>query len=213
MPRPGLSREKIALAALKLADRDGLEALSMRKLADALGVGAMSLYNHVRDKAELESLLLEKAFEAMPPIVRSGAWQHRVTQAATALRDAFSKHPGLTPLLLRRTTVSTTALQPIEEILAGLDAGGFKGTELLRAYHVVLAYLTGFLLTDLTGALAITRNRTTADVAGAVLQLDNTRFPHLTAIAQVAARSRSSGEFEYGLAVVIKGLRPARGKT
>jgi len=208
MPRTvGLSRERIAAAALALADRDGLDALSMRKLANELGVGAMSLYNHVRDKADLERLLLNAVFEPMPEADSSASWEARAKAELRAVRAALERHPGLVPLLLKRPTTSEAAVRPIEALLAALHAGGFRGLALLRAYHTLFGFLTGFVLTDLTGALSIRNRRTTSDVAAAVHALDATRFPHLKACAELAVRADVGDEFEYGLAAVIAGLK------
>ncbi len=125
LSRPArLTKEKIAAAALDLADREGLEALSMRRLAETLGVGAMSLYNHVQDKADLERLMLDVLVESIAAPKRTGSWQQRVKATMHAIRDALNRHPGLVPLLLKRTTASPAALRPIEEILTALSAGG-----------------------------------------------------------------------------------------
>ncbi len=210
-PAARLSREKIAAAALALADREGLDALSMRNVASALGVGAMSLYNHVRDKADLESLLLDAVFAPVKPASRNGNWEARAKASVRAIRTALNSHPSLAPLLLKRTTSSEAALQPIEDLLSALDVGGFKGRALLRAYHTLLGFLTGFVLTDLTGALSIRNQRSLPDVAKSVMDLDSTRFPHLRACAKMATQSKPGEEFEYGLSAVLAGLKDAEG--
>lgn len=209
MPRPAtLTKAKIASAALALADRDGLDGLSMRRLAEALGVGAMSLYNHIADKAELERLLLDAVVSGIAPSKRRGSWRQRITAAMHGMRAALTRHPALVPLLLKRTTASPAALQPIEEILAALQAGGFEGKAQLHAYHALLSYLTGAVLTDLNGALSLRRGRTTATVAGEVLQLDPEAFPNLIACARIAGESDSAAEFDYGLMALLSGLKP-----
>lgn len=208
MPRPArISREQIGAAALALADRDGLEAVSMRAVAAALGVGTMSLYNHVRNKADLERLLLDAATAsgAAPP--PRGSWEVRAKSALRSIRVALERHPGVVPLLLKRPTTSEAALRPIEVLLAALHDGGFAGAALLRAYHVLFGFLTGFVLTDLTGALASRRGRSVSEVAAAVAGLDPGRFPNLTACARIAGRAKPGEEFEYGLDAVLAGLR------
>lgn len=209
MPRPAsLTKAKIAAAALALADRDGLEGVSMRKLADTLGVGAMSLYNHIADKAELERLLLDAVVSDIAPPKPVGPWRQRIMVAMRGIRAALTRHPALVPLLLKRTTVSPAALRPIEEILAALKVGGFEGKAQLHAYHALLSYLTGAVLTDLNSALSLRRGRTTSTVTGEVLQLDPQAFPNLIACARLAHKSDSKEEFSYGLAALLAGLKP-----
>ena len=209
MPRPArISRDQIAAAALALADRDGLDAVSMRSVAAALGVGTMSLYNHVRNKADLERLLLDAATApSASAAAPRGSWEARAKAALRSIRSALKRHPGVVPLLLKRPTTSEAALQPIEALLAALRDGGFAGTALLRAYHVLFGFLTGFVLTDLTGTLATRRGRSVSEVAAAVAGLDAARFPNLTACAKLAGRAKPGEEFEYGLDAVLAGLR------
>lgn len=182
----------------------------MRTLANALGVGAMSLYNHVRDKADLESLLLD-AISAPVATQIKGTWDERAKAVLRAMRTALDRHPGLVPLLLKRPTTSETALQPIEELLAALNAGGFKGRALLHAYHTLFGFLTGSVLTDLTGTFSVKSRRAVSDVAQDVLELDGTLFPHLKSCAAIAMRSKPGEEFEYGLSAVLAGLRVIEG--
>ena len=212
MPRPArISRETIAAAALAIADRDGLEAVSMRAVAAALGVGTMSLYNHVRNKADLERVLLNAAAAPVGKAEQGGPWETRVKSALRAIRTALERHPGVVPLLLKRPTTSEAALRPIEALLAALHDGGFRGAALVRAYHVLFGFLTGFVLTDLTGRLAARRGRAVSEVAAAVAELDPARFPHLIASAAIAPKAKPGEEFEYGLDAVLAGLRAVEG--
>ena len=208
MPRPArISRDQIAAAALAIADQDGLEAVSMRSVAAALGAGTMSLYNHVRNKADLERLVLEAATAPGTAAAPRGSWEARAKAVLRSIRSALERHPGVVPLLLKRPTTSEAALAPIEALLAALREGGFTGTALLRAYHVLFGFLTGFVLTDLTGTLATRRGRSVSEVAAAVAGLDPARFPNLTACAKLAGRAKPGEEFEYGLDAVLAGLR------
>jgi AcrR family transcriptional regulator len=207
--RSRLSREKIAAAALRIADAKGLEAVSMRNVAEALGVGTMSLYNHVRDKADLETLLLDVVSRPEKPSAKKGDWEARAKTAIRRIVAALNRHPSLVPLLLKRTTTSEAALQPIEELLSSLHDGGFKGKALLRAYHTLLSFLTGSILTDLTGTFSVGNARSAPDLAKSVMALDPARFPHLQACAKIAAQSKPGEEFEYGLSAVLAGLKAA----
>src|SRR5688572_16051275 len=171
----------------------------MRAVAAALGVGTMSLYNHVRNKADLERVLLNAAAAPVGKAEQGGPWDARVKSALRAIRTALERHPGVVPLLLKRPTTSEGALRPIEALLGALHEGGFRGAALVRAYHVLFGFLTGFVLTDLTGRLAARRGRAVSEVAAAVAELDPARFPPLIASAAIAPNAKPGEGVQYGL--------------
>jgi AcrR family transcriptional regulator len=214
VPRPAvLSREKIAEAALVVIDRDGLTALSMRSLGRELGVAAMSLYNHVADRVELESLVAEAVVSGidLTPEATAAEASEEVRRLMYALREALNAHPAAIPLILTRPTSSEAALAPIEALLEALARAGFTGLELLLAYRTLFAFLVGFAQADLTGPLSSGRPAALDDVAAGVLRLPEQSFPRLRACALAAETSSSDAEFGYGLAAVLRGLavRPA----
>src|ERR1700753_2747627 len=151
MPRPAvLSQEKIAAAALAVIDRDGLLALTMRAVGRELGVAAMSLYNHVADRAELESLVAGSVVGGIDIAPRSADPIDEVKRLMRALRDALNAHPEAIPLFLARPTASDAAMAPLEALLAALHDAGFTEVALLRAFRTVFGFLMGFVQADLT---------------------------------------------------------------
>ena len=216
MPRPAvLSREKIAVAALAVIDRDGLEALSMRSLGRELGVSAMSLYNHVADRVGLETLVAEAVVSGidLTPQTETAAVTEpgeEVRRLMFALREALNTHPAAIPLILTRPTSSEAALAPIEALLEALAGAGFTGLDLLRAYRTLFAFLVGFAQADLAAAVSAGRPATLDNVAAGVLRLPERSFPRLRACAVAAEGSSSDSEFSYGLAAVLRGLAVAR---
>ena len=132
---------------------------------------------------------------------------YALVSATLLYRAARARHPSLVPLLLKRSTTSEKALQPIESLLSALHDGGFRGKTLLFAYHTLLGFLTGSLLTDLSGPLAIANGRTAPDLAQSILALDPKRFPNLQACAKLAGAAKPGEEFEFGLSTVMAGLK------
>jgi len=210
MPRPAiLSRAGIAEAALTVIDRDGLAALSMRSLGKELGVAAMSLYNHVADRAALESLVAEAVVSGidLAPDATERAPVDELRRLMRALRDALNAHPAAIPLILTRPTASEAALAPIEALLTALADAGFVGGELLGAYRTLFAFLVGFAQADLAGPMPSGRPANLDTVASGVLQLPEERFPLLRSCAIAARSSNSDAEFSFGLETVLRGLR------
>jgi AcrR family transcriptional regulator len=207
MPRPAvLNQEKIAAAALAVIDRDGLAALTMRTLGGELGVAAMSLYNHVADRAALENLVAAAVVSGVDTTPSAADPMTEVKRLMMALRNALNAHPEAIPLILKRPTASESAMAPLEALLAALANGGFTGMTLLRAYHTLFGFLMGFVQADLTGPASTGQPATLSQVAAGVLRLPESRFPHLRACAAAAATSSSDAEFEYGLDAVLHGL-------
>jgi AcrR family transcriptional regulator len=207
MPRTAvLNQEIIAAAALVVIDRDGLAALTMRSLGRELGVAAMSLYNHVADRAALESAVVSAVMSSIDITPVAADPMSEVKRLMVAMRSALNAHPEAIPLVLTRPTASETALAPIEALLAALSAVGFAGRALLRAYRTLFGFLVGFVQADLTGPVSSGQPATLSKVAAGVLDLPETSFPHLRGCATVAATSDSDSEFEHGLNAVLLGL-------
>lgn len=207
MGRPAvLSREKIAEAALAVIDRDGLAALTMRSLGRELGVAPMSLYNHVADRAALESLVAEAVVSTIDAAARPGDPIGEVKRLMTVLRAALNAHPEVIPLVLTRPTASEAALAPVEALLAALSRAGFDGPRLLYAYRTLFGFLIGFVQADLTSPVSSGQPATLSRVTGGVLQLPRNQFPHLHRCAAIAATSSSDAEFEHGLGAILRGL-------
>ena len=180
----------------------------MRRLAAALGAGTMSLYNHVSDKADLQSLLLDAVFMNAAIQEDDAPWDEKAKAALRAIRDAVNRHPALAPLLPARPTASAAALRPIEALLSALRQGGFQDRELLQAYHLLFGYLTGSILTDPAGPSARERKRSTKEVASEIAALDLAAFPNLASIAAIAETVSADEEFEFGLKTIFAGLAP-----
>src|SRR5262245_26008166 len=120
-----LSRERILKAALAIVDREGLDAISMRRVGDALGVEAMSLYNHVANKAAILDGIFESILEELPVAPRASSWRAILRERARSLRAVLGRHPNALPIVATRVAVTRVSLAYLETILALLRVAGF----------------------------------------------------------------------------------------
>jgi AcrR family transcriptional regulator len=142
---PTLTREQIVIAAMTLVDREGLPALSMRKLASELGVGTMSLYYHVPDKSALYDLILDAGMREVDLSMDdpSAPAQERVRAIAYALHDALLKHPHAAPIATSRSLRTPTQLLPVEKLLQIMTEAGMPPVDAMQAVNVIGQYAIG----------------------------------------------------------------------
>jgi AcrR family transcriptional regulator len=202
MPRPRwLTREQIASAALTVIDRDGLAVMSMRTVASELGVGTMSLYRYLSDRAELEGWVVELVLGEVDLDVGPGKdWADEITLLAERAREAIAEHPAIVPLMLSRRQSAPSSVRWGEAVLAALARAGFEGKQRLLAFRTLLAFVLGAIQVEHFGALA---GKGTA----ALTRLDAGEFPVLTETARLARHITPEDEFLSGLGVVLAGLR------
>jgi AcrR family transcriptional regulator len=149
-PRPGLSVERIVRAAIEIADAEGLEAVTMRRLAQALGVGPMALYTYVPGKAELLELMLDAVYAAMPrpPWPESDGWRDRLTTVARANRELFDAHPWAATVAIGRPPLGPGLMAKYEHELKALDRAGLDDVETDAALTFVLDFARSSALAD-----------------------------------------------------------------
>jgi AcrR family transcriptional regulator len=147
-PRRGapLTRERVLHAAVALADRSGLEAVTMRKLAGELGVEAMSLYNHVAGKDDLLDGMIDIVFSEIEPPPAGGDWKGALRNRAISTRDALSRHRWAIGEMEGRSSHGPSNLRLHDAVLGCLRAAGFSLEATVRAYSVQDAYIYGFAL-------------------------------------------------------------------
>ena len=139
----GLTRERVVDAAIRLADRDGLEALSFRPLAKALGVTPMAIYRYVRDKSQLLDLMAERLLEQVD--LGSGAstaWQDRLRGLLASYQAVVDQHPSA-PLLLSRPFASPASLRASEALLEILHDAGFDSGQAVHLFQSISGMLLG----------------------------------------------------------------------
>jgi AcrR family transcriptional regulator len=212
-PAP-LSKELVLRTAVELADRHGIEWLSMRKLADELGAGAMSLYYYVRNKEELIDGMVDIVFGEIEPPPLDVDWKTAMRRRAHSTRQALNRHRWAVGLMEGRMNPGIAGIQLREAILGCLRQAGFSIEMTIQAYSVQDAYIYGFALQE--KALPFESAEESTAVAEATLQdvADLAEsFPYLAEV--VAGHVASVGydfdeSFEYGLDLILDALDKRR---
>jgi len=211
--RPPLSRDQVLRAAVTLADRGGIQALSMRKLGEALGVEAMSLYNHVTGKSDLLDGMIDIVFSEID--LPSGAgWKQAMRQRAISARQALGRHRWAIGLMESRSTPGAATLRHHDAVLGCLRAAGFSLELTAHAYSVLDSYIYGFALQEASLPFGSAQEAVPVaqEIAGG---LPAGEYPHLTELAMghVLKPGYDYGnEFEIGLDLILDSLdRAARG--
>ncbi|GAV43433.1 TetR/AcrR family transcriptional regulator [Streptomyces acidiscabies] len=145
-------REEILDAALAIADERGLEAVSMRALADRVGVTPMALYRHVKDKAALLDGMLGRLLVVLPSgVVEERAWDERLAVLAHAVREVTRRHPWAAQLLFSRPAVSPDAVRAVDLVYAALIEAGVPEPEVPRLERLVSTFVIGFAASEASG--------------------------------------------------------------
>ncbi len=203
--RQPLTRRRILGAALALADAEGLEALSMRRLGTALGVEAMSLYHHFPGKpALLDGLVATVLGEVPLPEVTPTGWEDAVRRGFTAFRQVLLAHPALVPLIATRPPTQRESLAAAARAFAILDAAGFEPHEAASAWTTLLAFTFGFVQCEIGGMGETTRG---AAMLSLVEELPGPDFAAFRATHSRVEDWDGDVEFARGLDVLISGLR------
>ena len=143
-PKQGLTLEAVVGAAVALADAEGIDALSMRRVAEALGVGAMSLYTYVPGKAELVDLMLDRVYgEQRAGIATEGGWRPRLESRARADWALYERHPWVVRAAGPRPTLGPNETAVYEATLAAVDGIGLTGDEMVAVVTLVSGYVGG----------------------------------------------------------------------
>ena len=217
--RDPISRDAIVTAAVGLLDREGLAALSMRRLAEELGTGAASLYWHVGSKDGLLDLVMDEVIgEGKVPDPDPGHWQEQLKQVARDQRAASLRHPWLVRVSIGRIPMGPNALRYTERILAILRAGGLPPHLAVQGYLLLIATVNGFTI-DETGVDdsadssqgALLRGseglRQAADLArDYIASLPAEAFPNMTALADEFAFSDPDERFGLLIDIFVDGL-------
>jgi AcrR family transcriptional regulator len=205
-PRAGrqpLSRDAIVEAALQLLDREGVGGLSMRRLAQELGVGAASLYWHVRDKEELLGLLLDRIVgEAEVPDPDPENWREQVKELARENRRLLQRHRDAAQISLGRIPVGPHSMPVLERNLAILVAAGLPARVVALAADMFALYVGGFAFEESMGDA----QADVGQLAEYFRSLPPDEFPTLVTLADDLVAGDLDERFEFALELLIRGL-------
>lgn len=211
--REALTRRRVLLAAVELADTGGMETLSMRKLGEAVGVEAMSLYNHVANKEDLIDGMVDLVFGEVELPTSGADWRQAMWQRALSMRLALSRHRWAIGLMESRSTPGPATLRHHDAVLGCLRQGGFPLTLTAHAVSVLDSYVYGFALQEKT--LPFDSPEETAELANSIMSgFGDGEYPYLTemATAHVMRPGYSyADEFEFGLNLILDGLQQTAG--
>ena len=206
--RTPLSRQKVVDAAITLADGAGMDALSMRQLAQRLGVEAMSLYNHVPNKDALIDAMVDDVASRIT-LPRAGQpWRAEMAQRACSAHALLLQHPWAPLPMMSRMNVGPGMLRYIDATHGCLLAAGFGHAAADHARHAMDSHIHGFTLQELHFPLD---RREFANAAAAFLpMLPPERYPHMHALAAEVIAGRYNGvndfDFDFGLQLLLDGL-------
>ncbi|HSK55967.1 MAG TPA: TetR/AcrR family transcriptional regulator C-terminal domain-containing protein [Jiangellales bacterium] len=210
-PRIPLNRERVLRAALELADENGIESLTMRRLGEAVGVEAMSLYNHVANKVDLLDGLIDLVFSQIELPSADGSWKTSMRRRAISMRTVLSAHHWAVGLMESRTSPGPATLRHHDAVLGYLLGAGFSLELAAHAYSVLDSYIYGFALQE--RGLPFDTPEEGAELAQVMVeQFPADEYPHLArfTFGHVLQPGYDYGsEYEYGLDLVLDGLERA----
>jgi AcrR family transcriptional regulator len=211
-PRIPLTRQRVLGAAVALADRGGVRSLSMRKLAQELGVEAMSLYHHVANKDDILDGIVDVVFSEIDLPSGEADWKAAMRQRAISTREALLRHPWATGLMESRSTPGPATLRHHDAVLGILRTAGFSIEMAAHAFSVLDSYIYGFALQEAN--LPFQTTEELAAVADTILgHLPADEYPHLTelTVEHVLQPGYDYGnEYVFGLDLILDGLERAR---
>ncbi|MEU6374514.1 TetR/AcrR family transcriptional regulator [Streptomyces sp. NPDC046909] len=212
-PKPTLTLDRIVEAAVQVADADGLEAVSMRRVATELGTGAMSLYRYVPGKAELLDLMLDRVQRPSenPADLGDGGWRSALEAVGRSTLALYRRHPWLLQVNQSRPILGPSALDGMEKILTRIKPMGLTDPELVSAIIMIDGYVVGAARTQLYAQEVERRTGLTdaefwqAQVPTLEKVMASGRYPVLAALSDDAFGT-DFDHFEFGLQRILDGL-------
>jgi AcrR family transcriptional regulator len=204
-----LSRDRVLGAAIAMADESGIESLSMRKLGQALGVEAMSLYNHVANKDEILNGIVDMVVDEFELAVPGEAdWKAALRRTAISAYEVLIRHRWAANLVLSSSGLSQARLRYMESILGTLRQAGFSAEMTDHGYHALESHIMGFTLWEV--GMDLGSREDLAGLATSFLrELPRDQMPYLVEHVEQHLKPRDpedEGEFAFGLDLILDGL-------
>jgi AcrR family transcriptional regulator len=209
-----LSRQRALQAAVALADSEGIGSLTMRRLAQELGVEAMSLYHHVTNKDDILDGMVDIVFGEIGMPSGGTDWKTAMRRRAHSARAVLSRHPWAISLMESRTTPGPATLRHHDAVIGCLRQAGFSIEMTAHAYSLLDSYIYGFAHQQTN--LPFDTEEETRELADAILrQLPADEYPHFVelTVEHVLQPGYDYGnEFEFGLELILDGLERSLGE-
>jgi AcrR family transcriptional regulator len=204
--RPKLTRDRIVDAALSVMDAEGLDAVSMRRVAREVGVEAMSLYHHVRDKDDLLQGICDRVMAGFEFPPAGGEWADRCREAGRSWRRLLQAHPDMMRLFAEThgpAPTSPDSLRPTEFALGLLREAGLSDRDTVQAFHVFGGYIQGFVMME-GSEVGKGHGEHPHDLMDDALSPD--AFPVLRDVARYFTECSADEQFEFGLDLILAGI-------
>ena len=205
-----MNRERVLRAAVALADESGIDSLSMRKLGQALGVEAMSLYNHVANKDAILDGMVEAVVGEIDLPASGDGWKAAMRRRGISAHAVLLRHPWATKLIVSRVNVGPAMLRYVDSTIGSLRQAGFSIAMVDHAWNAMDSYIYGFTLQKLNFPIA---PEEFSDVAASDLpRLPADKYPHLIEMTKAVMDGNHDGlhEFEFGFDLILDGLERVR---
>ena len=205
-PRIPLSRERVLRAALALADEHGLEAVSMRRVGQALNVEAMSLYKHVADKEAILDGIVDLVMDEVEVPDPALPWREAIRRSAISIHRALRRHPWAGLLMESRLNPGPARLRYLDAFVGVLRGAGFDVPTVSRAFMALDSHTYGFTMQE----LALPFDSVGAPELAVMMAGAFEPYPNLVAMAELAMTGGPMLDFEFGLDLLLDGLERLR---
>jgi AcrR family transcriptional regulator len=211
--RMPVTRDRALAAAMALADRGGIESLSMRKLAAELGIEAMSLYHHVKSKEDILDGMVDLVFSEMELPSPGEQWRTGMRNRAASTRAVLARHPWAIGILDSRTSPGPATLKYLDTVIAFLRSAGFSIAMAAHALSVLDSYVRGFAMQE--ASLPLDESGSIEAATESILEqqhMMSNAFPHLGEMAAelILKPDYAYGhEFQFGIDLILDGLERA----
>ena len=208
-PRIRLDKDRVLRAAIQIADRSGIEALTMRKLAQKLGVEAMTLYYYVAKKDDIVDGILDLVVSEIELPSEVGDWKAAIRRSAISAHQVLLRHPWACSLMMSPARIRAARLRYMESLLKRLREAGFSAEMTHHAYHALDSHILGFTMWEV-GYTAGARELRDMGAFRRDLPID--RYPYIAEHMGEHGKesSRGDGEFRFGLELILDGLEKNR---
>src|SRR6267378_6095144 len=209
--RVRLDKDRVLRAAIQIADESGIEALSMRRLAQELGVEAMSVYYYVANKDEILDGILNLVSTEFEPAAGGPDWKAALRRSAVSAHDVLMRHPWACNLMMSVKRVAPARMRYMESLLRRLREAGFSPNMTHHAYHALDSHIIGSTLWE----AGYSSNKDLEDVAKTFVAKTIKEYPYLAEHAEqhiTRPKRKDVPEFEFGLDLILDGLEKIRVK-
>ena len=210
-PRVRLDKDRVLRAAIQIADKSGIESLSMRKLAQDLGVEAMSVYYYVANKDEILDGILNFVISEFELAVGGPDWKAAIRRSAISAHDVLMRHPWACNLMMSVRRVAPARMRYMESLLRSLREAGFSANMTHHAYHALDSHIIGSTLWE----AGYSSNKDLEDVAKTFVAKTVKEYPYLADHAEqhmTRSKRKDVPEFEFGLDLILDGLEKIRAR-